>query len=77
MYLIGVCTVKYSIRLIGRYIKSCTTQLKINNLFWLDENSIEQCFAGHIACARLSTILFNIVTPDCRLVQAQQLVQYC
>ena len=25
---------------------------------------------------RLSTILFNIVTPDCRLVQAQQLVQY-
>ena len=27
-------------------------------------------------CSRLSTILFNIVTTDCRLVQAQQLVQY-
>ena len=29
------------------------------------------------ACSRLSTILFNIVTPDCRLIQAHQLVQYC
>ena len=28
-------------------------------------------------CSRLSTILFNIVTPDCRLIQAHQLVQYC
>ena len=25
----------------------------------------------------LSTILFNIVTPGCRLIQAHQLVQYC
>ena len=28
-------------------------------------------------CSRLSTILFNIVTPDCRLIQAHRLVQYC
>ena len=53
------------------------TQQKMNNLFWPDENSIEQCFAACPHCSRLSTILFNIVTPDCRLVQAQQLVQYC
>ena len=28
-------------------------------------------------CSSLSTILFNIVTPDCRTIQAHQLVQYC
>ena len=28
-------------------------------------------------CSRLLTILFNIVTPDCRFIQAHQLVQYC
>ena len=45
----------------------------MNNLFWPDENSNEQCFAAHIVdCSRLSTILLNIVTPDCRLIQAQQ-----
>ena len=25
-----------------------STQPKMNNLFWPDENSIEQCFAAHI-----------------------------
>ena len=45
------------------------TQQKSHNLFWPDENSIEQCFAAHIV---QGTILFNIVTPDCRLIQAQQ-----
>ena len=28
-------------------------------------------------CSRLSAILFNIVTPDCMLIQAHQRVQYC
>ena len=28
-------------------------------------------------CSKLSTILFNIVKPGCRLIQAHQLGQYC
>ena len=39
-----------------------TTQQKMNNQFWPDENSIEQCFNCCLHCSRLSTILFNIVT---------------
>ena len=29
----------------------------------------------YLHCSMLSTILFNIVTPDCRLIQAQPLVK--
>ena len=28
--------------------KSLSTQQETHNLFWPDENSIEQCFAAHI-----------------------------
>ena len=29
------------------FCQNPTTQPKINNLFWPDENSIEQCFAAY------------------------------
>ena len=37
-------------------------------------DSIEQCFAAHIVqcCQQYCLALFSIVTPDRRLIQAQQ-----
>ena len=40
------------------------------HLFKVDKNRMQQCCATHIVHS--STILFSIVTPDCRLIQAHQ-----
>ena len=37
---------KYSYTVI--ILQAASTQQKRHNLFWPDENSIEQCFAAHI-----------------------------
>ena len=40
------------------------TQQKMNNLFWPDESSIEQCFAAHIVqgCQQYcSTLLLHLI----------------
>ena len=61
----------------------------MNNLFQVDENSIEQYFAAHIHCSRQLTTLNNIVKPESgvkillntvnSLEQCwqQNIVQYC
>ena len=39
------------------------TQPKTNNLFWSDENSIEQCFAAHIVqgCQQYCWTLLHLI----------------
>ena len=43
------------------YIDALPTQQKMNNLFWPDENSYEQCFAAHIVqgCQQYSSTLLQ------------------
>ena len=38
-------------------------QLKMNNLFWPDENSTEQCFAAHIVkgCQQYCSTLLHLM----------------
>ena len=40
-----------------------TSQQKTHNLFWLDENSIEQCFAAHIVqgCQQYCSTLLHLI----------------
>ena len=39
------------------------TQQKTHNLFWPDENSIEQCFAAHIVqgCQQYCSTLLHLI----------------
>ena len=43
---------------------SVPTQQKTHNLFWPDENSIEQCFAAHIVqgCQQYCSTLLHLIT---------------
>ena len=52
------------------------TQLKMNNLFWPDENSIEQCFAAHIVqgCQQYCSTLLHLIAGLFRLNNTEQ---YC
>ena len=52
------------------------TQLKMNNLFWADENSIEQCFAAHIVqgCQQYCSTLLRLIAGLFRLNNTEQ---YC
>ena len=45
------------------------TQLKMNNLFWPDENSIEQCFAANIVqcCQQYCSTLLHLIAGLFRL----------
>ena len=61
----------------------------MNNLYQVDENSIEQYFAAHTVLYRLLTILNNIVKPESGVTilfntvnslgqcGQQNIVQYC
>ena len=39
------------------------TQQKMNNLFWPDENNIEECFAAHIiqGCQQYCSTLLDLI----------------
>ena len=55
-----------------KYDCNCTQQ-KSHNLFKAVKNSIEQCFAAHIfQCCQQYCSAFIIVTPERRLIQAEQ-----
>ena len=45
------------------YSPTPSTQQKMNNLFWPDENSIEQCFAAHIVqcCQQYCSTLLHLI----------------
>ena len=45
------------------FLCTLSTQQKMNNLFWPDENSIEQCFAAHIVqgCQQYCSTLLHLI----------------
>ena len=52
------------------------TQQKMSNLFWADENSIEQCFAAHIVqgCQQYCSVLLSLNKPA---IRCNNVEQYC
>ena len=52
------------------------TQQKMNNLFWPEENSHEQCFAAHIVqgCQQYCSTLLHLIAGQFRLNNTEQ---YC
>ena len=44
-------------------VKASGYAAKMNNLFWADENSIEQCFAAHIVqcCQQYFSVLLHLI----------------
>ena len=52
------------------------SMVKTHNLFSVNENLIEQCFATHID-QMLSTIFSNVVQPDCGWFRLNNAEQYC
>ena len=50
------------------------TQPKMNNLFWPDENSIEQCFAANVNVVNNTE---QVVEPDLACNQVNNTEQYC
>ena len=57
-------------------VRGFFTRVKTHNLFSINENLIEQCFATHIV-QMLSTVFSNVVQPDRGWFRLNNAEQYC